>query len=182
MSVKVKIGTSGIALENISVDKWGPAYFPNLNLRENVHALEDIRKYRSIIIVDEHNGAVEYTPEELKYETTRKTWERVRETHPLPVTEAYVYDDYKEIKFTEEETCYIIGNAAHEADRALPESFEAKNLLLYSDQDCWVRFNDANRVQHFIPAGVYFTFHRRCTKIYVVRHTANGTLRVWAEG
>lgn len=179
---KLEIGTEGIALEDIPLGRTGEAYIPKLKKRVRVYAAEAIRKNRDIIIVGANNSATEHTPQELKYETVKLTWERVRETHPLPVTESYVYDDYAEIKFTGEEKCYVIGSAAHKADPSLPESFEAKNLLLLSDQDCWVRFNSPNRVQHFIAANTYFNFHIRCSRIYVVRHVTNGTLKIWSEG
>lgn len=60
--------------------------------------------------------------------------------------------------------------------------FEAKDLLFYSDQDCWLRFAAPNRVQHFIPANTYMRFHRRCFIFYVVQHTTEGRLKVWMEG
>ena len=61
-------------------------------------------------------------------------------------------------------------------------AFEAKDILFWADQDCWVRFEGSSRVQHFIPANTYMRFHRRCFIFYVVRDTADGTLRVWMEG
>lgn len=61
-------------------------------------------------------------------------------------------------------------------------AFEAKDLLFYADQDCYVRFEGKNRVQHFIPANTFMRFHRRCFIFFVVRKSANGTLRVWMEG
>jgi len=59
-SKELKIGTVGIALESISTDEWGPAYFPELNVREEVHALEDIAKYMEVVIVDVNKGVTEY--------------------------------------------------------------------------------------------------------------------------
>jgi hypothetical protein len=59
-SREFRIGTVGIALESISKDEWGPAYFPELNVREEVHALEDISKYMEVIIVDVNKGVTEY--------------------------------------------------------------------------------------------------------------------------
>ena len=61
-------------------------------------------------------------------------------------------------------------------------AFEAKDLLFYADQNCWVRFEGKDRVQHFIPANTYMRFHRRCFMFWVVRDTSNGTLYVWIEG
>jgi len=61
-------------------------------------------------------------------------------------------------------------------------AFEAKDLLFYADQDCWIRFEGKDRVQHFIPANTYMRFHRRCFMFFVVRDTVSGTLKVWIEG
>jgi hypothetical protein len=83
---KIPIGTEGIALEAISVDKTGEAYFPTLGKRAKVYALEDIRKNMDIIIVAGNNEAIEHTPEELKYQKIDGTWQRVTESYPLPVT------------------------------------------------------------------------------------------------
>jgi len=61
-------------------------------------------------------------------------------------------------------------------------AFEAKDLLFFSDQDCWVRFEGSSRVQHYIPANTFKRFHRRCFMFFVVRDTANGSLIVDIEG
>lgn len=61
-------------------------------------------------------------------------------------------------------------------------AFEAKDLLFYSDQDCFIRFQGSSRVQHYIPANTYMRFHRRCFIFFVVRDTVSGTLRVSIEG
>jgi len=61
-------------------------------------------------------------------------------------------------------------------------AFEAKDLLFWADQDCWIRFEGSSRVRHYIPANTYMRFHRRCFKFYVIRDTADGTLRAWMEG
>lgn len=60
--------------------------------------------------------------------------------------------------------------------------FEAKDILFYADQNCWVRFGDSPRVQHYIPANTYKRYHRRCFVFWVVRDTTNGTLKVDIEG
>lgn len=61
-------------------------------------------------------------------------------------------------------------------------AFEAKDLLLYADQDCYIRFEGAARVQHFIPANTFMRFHRRCFMFFVQRVIADGTLMAWLEG
>lgn len=60
-------------------------------------------------------------------------------------------------------------------------SFEAKDILFLSTQDCYVRFDGVSRVQHRIPANTYMHFHRRCNMIFVVGAIA-GTLEAWFEG
>jgi hypothetical protein len=182
---KIPIGTTGIALEHIDAGRTGNAYFPKFKKVAKVYAIEEIRQYRDIIIVEANNKAQEHTPEELKYETFYpKGWRRVTEENSLPVTLACVKDDYALIPFTETETCYEIGTKAYEADPTVPwgRTFEAKEILLRSDQNCYIRFDGPQRVQHLIRANAWYTFRRRCSKIYVVRESVNGTLELHAEG
>jgi len=61
-------------------------------------------------------------------------------------------------------------------------SFEAKDMLFWADQNCWVRFEGSSRVQHFIPMTTYMRFHRRHFMFWVVSDGVNGTLRAWIEG
>lgn len=61
-------------------------------------------------------------------------------------------------------------------------AFEAKDILFWADQNCWVRFEGSSRVQHYIPINTYMRFHRRCFMFWVQRDTADGTLRCWIEG
>jgi hypothetical protein len=60
--------------------------------------------------------------------------------------------------------------------------FEAKNLLFLANADCYVMFEKAVRVPHFILANTVFEYHRRCFMFWVVRSVGNGTLNVWIEG
>ena len=64
---------------------------------------------------------------------------------------------------------------------ALP-SFEAKDILFYADQNCWVRFVGSLNVQHYIPQNTYKRYHQRCFMFFVQRDTADGTLQCWIEG
>jgi len=61
-------------------------------------------------------------------------------------------------------------------------SFEAKDILFWSDQNAWIRFEGASRVPHFIPANTYMRFHRRHFMFWVISDGVNGTLRAWIEG
>jgi hypothetical protein len=61
-------------------------------------------------------------------------------------------------------------------------AFEAKDILFYATQDCWVRFEGSSRVQHFIPKNTFMRFHRRCFMFWVQRDTVDGVLYAWLEG
>ena len=97
-SSKIPIGTLGVAMEDIPAGEVGEAYFPTLEKRARVYAVEAIRKYRDIIIVEANNGAKEHSPVEISYETVAGTWQRVTENYPLPVTmgsKAVIWTDTK---------------------------------------------------------------------------------------
>lgn len=121
----------------------------------------------------------------------------------------YDNDDYVALSFTATQQGYVVGTMAYLADTTVATSqpgwtivtptppvplvlvalgltsglgFEAKDLLFYATQDCYIRFQEPNRVQHFIPANTYMRFHRRCLVFYVVRSTADGVLRCYLEG
>lgn len=62
-------------------------------------------------------------------------------------------------------------------------AFEAKDILFYATEDCWVWFEGSSRVRHYIPANTYVRFHRRCFMFWVISDTAAlGELRCWIEG
>lgn len=87
----------------------------------------------------------------------------------------FIYNDYTAISFTNTETNYWIGTDAG-------DEFMSESTLLHASEDCLVRFNGAAAVQHFIPRDVYFNYTNKIVRIFVVRDTVNGTLRVWSEG
>lgn len=82
----VPIGTLGISMEDIPQGNIGEAYFPSLNKRMRIYAIEYIRKHRDIIIVGANNSAKEHSPVEISYETVTGRWQRVTEQYPLPTT------------------------------------------------------------------------------------------------
>jgi len=185
--VILKPAQMGIALEDITEGSIGRALFeivPGSGEYEEfeVKAIEYVRKNHEVWVVDTENGITEHTPQELKYDDILGIPHRVTERYQLPVTELHTYDDYKEIDFTDTEVSYTIGTAAHEANSELPESFVAKSILMRSTEDCYVRFNDKNNVQHKLKADTWYSFNIRTEKIYVVRVTTNGTLTIHAEG
>jgi len=61
-------------------------------------------------------------------------------------------------------------------------SFEAKDILVWSDQNAWIRFEGSSRVQHYIPQNTYMRFHRRHFMFWVQRDTVDGVLRAYIEG
>lgn len=100
-----------------------------------------------------------------------------------PERSTYEYDDYASVAFTDTETSYTVGTNANSAvSGSWPTGLKAQSILLYATQDCYVRFDNALGVQHRLFAGNFYMFHRRCSTIYVVRVTADGTLHIWLEG
>ena len=62
-------------------------------------------------------------------------------------------------------------------------AFEAKDTLVWADQNCWIRFDGPARVRHFIPANTFTRFHMRWFMLWIERAgIADGVLRVWIEG
>ena len=101
--------------------------------------------------------------------------------YSCPLTGIYEHNDYAEITPTATETSYVIGTNANAARaKSWPVGLQAEDLLFYATVNCHVRFEDADAVQHLIPAGTYIRFHQRCYRIYVVG--TGGTLHVWSEG
>ena len=189
-SKKLPVGSLGVCHTAIANGAWGEAFIHYVPPQAKgqwdlgtyqIHALENIRENRDIIIVSANNGAIEHTPQEIKYMNLNEEWQRVDEIFPLPVTDAYVYDDYAAIAFTATTTQYDIGTNARAADSSRP-LFEGKSILLFATQNCRVRFNGSSRVQHFINSGAYYTFDLRVRSIHVVRDLVNGTLQVWVTG
>jgi len=93
-SKKLPIGSLGLAQVPIEVDKWGEAFIHYIPYQQDkfppgtykIHALEDIRAFRDIIIIEANNGAIEHTPQELKYLNRLDKWQNVDWRCPLPVT------------------------------------------------------------------------------------------------
>lgn len=86
---KLELGMTGVSLAPIAKDDQGWAFIYDLKQQVKVVALEDVRLHRELLVVELPNHVLEHTPEELKYETKEKTWERVGEEHPLPCGGGY---------------------------------------------------------------------------------------------
>jgi len=168
------VGMLGWAAENIKRGETGLCWFPTGPKdprfrygfrweKHRVEAVEDIRAYRDVVIIDETFRIKEHTPVEAKIL-------------------GYIYDDYAEIPFTDKWTRYEIGTQAYRADKSLPSKFLAEIMYLKATQDCYVIFESENRVQHRLEAGEQFEYPRRTNAIWVKRVTTNGTLIVRAFG
>ena len=193
----LKVGMLGLSIDAIDQGKWGYVYLPLGNrdttfaggrvwIRIKVRVIESVRAERDIIVANDQGEVKEHTPVELSYQTvtgiTIGSYQRVTEAYPLPITDAYEYDDYTEIDFTSSESNYTIGTNAKAADSSLPSTFEGKSILFFATQNCKIRFNGLSRVQHYLNSGVYYSFNVRTSIIYVVRDTADGTLQIWVTG
>lgn len=61
-------------------------------------------------------------------------------------------------------------------------SFEAKFMKVLASSDCYIRFEGSSRAQHFVPAGVWTSFNRRCNIFFVQRVAVDGNLVVQMYG
>ncbi|MGA2767153.1 MAG: hypothetical protein ABSF24_02405 [Candidatus Bathyarchaeia archaeon] len=173
MSYKQKppVGSIGIAAIAIAVGDWGEIfifYFP-YDVEKNspgvyrVHALNDIRANKSVTVVDGNCGAVE-------------------EAESNPTTSpSLIYDDYAQVPFTLIETEYDIGYNAHQADPTVP-LFTATQLSLMANQNCWVKFNSATRVRHYLLANTPYTYPLNVSAVFVTAVVLNGLLYLDAVG
>jgi len=161
--VKIQIGTMGISLEHINVGETGEAYFPDLDLRDVVYAVEEIRKNKEIIIIGAKNSAVEHTPTELKYETLEATWERVCEAHPLPVTIKHTKWAFKEYTAAITRDDFCTNAESPSADALKPTA--GKKLIV---QDILIFASAASDVT--IEGGDGVTYY----KLYKCYLAANG--------
>ena len=93
------------------------------------------------------------------------------------------YNDSTIISFTATQTLYDIGTDANASKSgAWPTGIVAKDIQYYTEQGCYVRFNDADAQPNYIPPLLPLRFFSRVTKIYVYRATVDGTLYAWIEG
>lgn len=145
MSEKIPIGTGGIALEAIARDTEGDAFFPALNVRAKIYALEDIRKNMDIIVVAANNRAIEHTPQELKYETRAATWQRVTEDFPLPVTAGSRAVTYVTVKATASGNTELVAPTTGKKVRV---HWYAISNLHTALADVGMRFGSAGDIKH----------------------------------
>ena len=93
------------------------------------------------------------------------------------------YNDSAIISFTAAQTPYIIGtNAVASKSGTWPTGIVAKDIQYYTEQGCYVRFNEATAQPNYIPPLLPLRFFSRVTTIYVYSATVNGTLYAWIEG
>lgn len=168
------VGMLGWAAENIKRGETGLCWFPTGPEdprfrygfkweKHRVEAVEDVRAYRDVVIIDETFRIKEHTPVEAKIL-------------------GYIYDDYAEIPFTDKWTRYEIGTQAYLADKSLPSKFLAEKIILAPTQDCYVRFEGENRVSHLLSGGAQYEYPRRTDTLWVKRRTTDGVLVIRAFG
>jgi hypothetical protein len=170
-SKKLPVGTACIAGVALAQDKWGEVFAYWVPYKTDkfsagtyiVHALSDIRAHKTVIVVDQNNGALEQS-----------------ESNPLQ-SPYPTLDDYAEIAFSATEQEYIIGTSAHGTNASVPV-FAASQIALSPDQDCYVKFNSSKNVRHRMLLGQIYTYPLRVTAIYVTRVAVNGTLTIRAVG
>lgn len=90
--LRLKPRQMGIALENITEGSFGSALFEKepgsgQYFEFEVKAVEYVREHHEIWVVDSNNGVTEHTPQELRSEDTEGIPYRVKDDHPLPVTQ-----------------------------------------------------------------------------------------------
>lgn len=93
--IPLTVGLLGISTEAISQSKWGYCLFPvgpydmktgqREWVRVRIHAMEDIRKERDVVVANPQGDVKEHTPVELSYEKEVGGYERVGESTPLPI-------------------------------------------------------------------------------------------------
>lgn len=99
--------------------------------------------------------------------------------------EGYLYDDYTKVTVTIAEADYKIGADTYTLNTGAfkgSKNFIAEEVLLLATQDCYVRFNKTNAIQHYVHANVYYRHKRKVGKIYHQRVTSDGYLEIWSEG
>ncbi|MEM1558267.1 MAG: hypothetical protein QXI11_08060 [Thermoproteota archaeon] len=143
--VKVPIGTIGISLEDIRVGHTGEAYFPSLDVRTRVYAIEYIRKHRDIIIVGANNTAKEHSPVEISYETADGIWQRVTENHPFPVSMGRKPVTYVTVKATAAGNTEIVTPSNGKKIRVHWYSISNKHTTL---ADVGMRFSPTGPIKH----------------------------------
>ena len=78
---------------------------------------------------------------------------------------------------------YLVGISAFAREPGrLPIFFVAKTILVHCSQACFLRFNNANALDIPVPANNWMTFDVLLSRLYYIRDTVNGTLRVWFQG
>jgi hypothetical protein len=61
-------------------------------------------------------------------------------------------------------------------------SFEAKFMRVLATTDCLIRFEGSGRAQHYVAAGIWTSFNRRCNIFFVQRVAFDGSLIIQLYG
>lgn len=162
--VELKIGSVGIALGDMPKGKKGEGFFRDDGLGEiSVKALDDVRQGYEIIVVDKHNGVLEYVKN---------------------VTASFLLHDAVVLN---PPAAPVRGNpyqvgASQVNLNAKNKLFISESTLLYSAQAAaWVRWNEWDTVAVPIIAGIPLTFFKRVYRFWYWG-TPGTPLNVWMEG
>jgi len=171
---KLVVGMLGWSSQNIAINTGGHCWFPTgpEDPRYNfgyvwekhfIHAVENIRAFKEVIVIDEIGNVTEHTPIEAKIL-------------------GYSYDDYSVQAYTGIEIGYLMGTAAQASDATLPANWIAERMYLTPTTNCLVRFVANTRVQHLLIANIQYFYQRRCREIFIQRQAVNGSLTIRALG
>lgn len=157
---ELKVGSVGVALENLSKGESGKAFFPDAG-ESTIQALGDIRQGYELIVIDAHQGVVEYV---------------------RPHSESYLYHDYVALVAAQAQANpYEVGQSQRNVNDN-KKLFISESTLFYNATGAvTVRFNEWDSLAIAIPANFPITFNTRISKFWVITIAA-GTLNVWMEG
>lgn len=189
MPEKLKVGTRGVALEDILPAAKGIAWFKVQGELECL-AITEVRAGAEVIVVDGHRGIREASPYELKFERyvglagQTRLFFRATEENRYPVADSGVKDDFARIATGAAQVAYVVGTNAFAADSGVPwgQTFTATILTVLCNQNAWIRFNGDSRVLHYIPANIPTDFPLKITQFWIVQDALAGVADIWMFG
>lgn len=163
--VELKIGSVGISLGDMPKGAEGKGFFREDGFGEiSVKALDHVRQGYDIIVVDKHNGVLEY----------------VRN-----VTQSFLLHDAVILALLAAPVRgnpYEVGFSQLQIDRDNPKFISESTLVFLPGQNnAWVRWNEWDTVAVPVIAGIPITFFKRIHRFWYWG-TAGDILNVWMEG
>lgn len=162
--VELKIGSVGISLGDMPKGKDGKGFFREDGFGEiSVKALDDVRQGYDIIVVDKHNGVLEY----------------VRN-----VTQSFLLHDAVTLILAAAPVRgnpYEVGFSQVQIDND-NKKFISESTLVFTQQNiAWMRWNEWDTVPVPIMPGIPITFFKRIHRFWCWGNAGN-ILYVWMEG